>query len=169
MDNVLLFFFSVALAILAIVGLIIIYNGGMPIRRRRPHKVRLILKQIINNSIYQIMSITLAANQKIAATFGIVDEVTGGEVTGLFSNQSGSTDNAAVATSSIDASGNLVVTAVAPGTCNVSGSALAAYTNSLGAAKSEQLTTDLIPCTVTAVVTADAVKLVLNFGAPTAQ
>lgn len=134
-----------------------------------PHGVRLVLTQFNNTFKFQIMSVSLAANQKVAATFGLVDQVTNAPVTGSFTNQSGVSDNTAVATVSVDASGNLIVTAVAAGTCNVTGSALAAYTDSTGAAQSKQLSTQPIGVTVTAVVTADAVNLILTFGNATAQ
>jgi len=133
-------------------------------------RVHLVLTTNLNTkSKFQIMSVSLAANQKVAAQFGLVDQVTNASVTGSFSNQSGTSDNTAVATVSVDSNGNLIVTAVAAGTCNVTGSALAAYTDSTGAAQSVQLTTQPIPVTVTAVVTADQVNLVLTFGNPTAQ
>ena len=115
------------------------------------------------------MSLSLATNQKVVGQFGLVDQVTSASVTATFTNQSATSDNPAVATASIDNNGNVVVTAVAVGTCNVSGSALAAYTDSTGAAQSQQLTTALIPVTIVAVVVADQVNLVISFGNPVAQ
>jgi hypothetical protein len=134
-----------------------------------PHAVHLVLKSNINNSTYLLMAQTLAANQKVAAQFGLVDQTTLLPVTGSFSGQSGTSDNTAVATVSVDSNGNLVVTAVAAGSCNVVGSATAAYTDSTGASQSKALSTQPIAVTVTAVVVADQVSLVLNFGNPTAQ
>lgn len=135
----------------------------------KPHTVHLVLNQSNNTFKFQIMSVSLAANQKVAAQFGLVDAVTNLPVTGTFTGQSGTSDNSAVATASVDSNGNLVVTAVAAGSCNVTGSATAAYTDSTGAAQSKALSTQPVAVTVTAVVTADQVNLVLTFGNPTAQ
>lgn len=134
-----------------------------------PHKVRLVLTQTsINNSKFIIMSLTLAANQKVLGTLGLVDQVTGAAVTGGFSGTGAVSDTPAAFTTSIDASGNVIVTAVAAGSGNVTATTTAAYTDSTGAAQSALLTV-VVPITVTAVVTADAVSLVLNFGTPMAQ
>jgi hypothetical protein len=135
-----------------------------------PHKVRLILTRNINNSIYQIMNANLAANQQQAFTFALQDTTNPAVTpTGTFTNGAVVSDTPGVATGNVDASGNVNFVAVAPGTANLTASALAAYTDSLGNAQSSQLSTDPVLVTVTAVVTADGVKLVLIPGPITTQ
>lgn len=136
----------------------------------KPHRFRLILTKNINNSIYQLMNATLAANQQQAFTFALQD-TNNPAVTpsGTFTNGTVASDNAAVATGNVDASGNVNFFAVAAGTANLTASALAAFTDSLGNVQSQQLSTDPIAVTVTSVVTADGVKLILVPGAITLQ
>lgn len=133
------------------------------------HKVRLVLNQKLNNnSIFQIMALTLVSNQQVAGTLGLVDQVTNLPVSGTFAGTSAASDTAAAFTASVDASGSVVVAGVAAGTGNLSVSTTATYTDSTGAAQTAPLAVT-IPVTITAVVTADAVSLVVNFGTPTAQ
>lgn len=114
------------------------------------------------------MQANLAANQQQAFQFGLTDVTNPATVvTGTFTNGAVASDNAAVATGNVDASGNVNFVAVAPGTANLTASALAAFTDSTGKAQSQQLSTDPVLVTVVAVVTADGVKLVLIPGAIT--
>lgn len=137
----------------------------------RPHQhIKLILVRNINNSIYQIMNANLAANQQQAFTFALQDTTNPAIVpTGTFANGTVVSDAPGVATGNVDASGNVNFVAVAPGTANLTASALAAFTDSLGNPQSQQLSTDPVVVTVTAVVTADGVKLVLTPGPITQQ
>lgn len=136
----------------------------------RHHPMRLVLTKSINNSIFQLMNAALAANQQQVFQFGLTDIVNPATVvTGTYTNGAVVSDTPGVCTGSVDSSGNVNFVAVAPGTANLVASALASYTDSTGAPQSQQLSTDPIPVTVTAVVTADGVKLVLVPGAITQQ
>lgn len=133
-----------------------------------PHAVRLVLTSIISNSKYQIMSLTIASNQKSLGTLGLVDAVTNAAVTGTFTGVGATSDTPAAFTASVDADNDVVVTGVAAGAGNLNVTATAAYTDSTGAAQSKPLTVT-IPVTIIGVVVADQVNLVVNFGNPTAQ
>ena len=132
------------------------------------HPVRLILKQNINNSIYSIMALSLATNQKALGSLSLVDAVTNAAVTGSFTGTAATSDNQSVFTTSLDASGNVIVTGSGTGTANLTVATTAAYTDSNNNPATAPLTL-VIPVTVTAVVTADTVNLVVTFGTPTAQ
>lgn len=134
----------------------------------QPHKVSLVLTQSIKKSKFITMAISIAANQKVLGTLGLVDQVTQQAVTGSFTGATATSDTPAAFTASADDSGNVTLTAVAAGSGTLSVSALAAFTDSTNVAQSQQLTAT-VPVTVTAVVAADAVNLVVNFGAPVAQ
>ena len=116
------------------------------------------------------MSLTLAANQAVTGTLGLVDSVTGQPVSAIFTAENFSSDTPAVFTAVQDTTNpnQVDVTAVAAGSGNLLVAATAAYTDSTGAAQTKPLPLS-IPVTITAVVTADAVALVVNFGAPTTQ
>jgi hypothetical protein len=135
--------------------------------RKRGH--RLVLTTSINKSILILMTAEFAANQQQAFQFGLIDEVTNQPVTGTFTGGAVVSDTPAVVTGSVDNAGNVNLVAVAPGKANVTASALTAFTDSTGKAQSKQLSTDPIPVTIDAVVTADGVKLVLTAGAITQQ
>lgn len=139
-------------------------------RRRKPkhHPHRLAILKSINNSIFELMNLTIASNQNEAGILGLVDEVTNQPVTGTFTGVTASSDTPAAATVAVDADNDINVTAVAAGSGNITVTALCAFTDSTGAAQAETLTAT-IPFTITEVVTADAVALVVNFGNPTAQ
>lgn len=144
---------------------IIVYCGA----HKEPDTVHLILKQKINNSIYHLMALSIASNQKVLGTLGLVDSTNPNTVvTGTFSNVSATSDNPAAFAASIDADNDVVVTGVAAGAGNLSVSALSAYVDSTGAAQSVTKTVS-IPVTITQVITADQVDLVVNFGNPIAQ
>ena len=134
----------------------------------KKHPVRLILTTNINNSIYSIMSLSLASNQKSLGTLGLQDTVTGASVTASFTNVAPTSDNTSIYTATVDGSGNVVVSGVTPGTGTLTVTATAAYTDSTGAAQSAPLTVT-VGITVTKVITADSVALTISFGTPTAQ
>lgn len=136
----------------------------------KAHPVRLVLTKTINNSKFSIMSLTLAANQAVTGTLGLVDSVTGLAVTATFTAETFSSDTPAAFAAVQDTTNpnQVDVTAVAAGSGNLLVAATAAYTDSTGAAQTKPLTLS-IPVTITAIVTADAVALVVNFGAPTTQ
>jgi hypothetical protein len=138
----------------------------------KPHKVKLVLYRKKHHHHHHhkhpIMSLTLVANQKVAGVLGLVDQVTNNPVTAVFSNVTASSDTQAAFTASVDSSNNIDVVGVAAGAGNVDISATVAYTDSTGAAQSVTLTLT-VPVTITAVITADAVELVVTWGTPTAQ
>ena len=136
-----------------------------------PHKVSLVLNlyQSHSKSIFRIMALSLASNQLVIGTLGLVDQTNPATVvTGTFTGTTATSDTPAAFTALVDASGNVDVTGVAAGTGNLSVTTTAAYTDSTGTAQSVSLTTS-VPVTVTAVVTADQVALTVTFGSPTAQ
>lgn len=133
------------------------------------HKVRLVLNlKHKSPSILQIMALSIASNQKVLGTLGLVDQITSAPVTGTFSGTGAISDNAAAFTASVDADGDVVVTGVAAGTGNLVVTSTAAFTDSTGTAQSQSLSVT-IGVTITAIVTADAVALTVTFGNPTAQ
>jgi hypothetical protein len=129
---------------------------------------RLVLTQTINKSKFQIMSLSISSNQQVAGVLGLVDAVTGVAVTATFTGVTATSDTPAAATVNVDASNNINLIGVAAGSGNIDVSAVAAYTDSTGTAQSQTLTTT-VPFVVTAVVTADAINLVVTFGSPTTQ
>jgi hypothetical protein len=133
----------------------------------KPHPVKLVLLTKINNSKFQIMALSIAANQQVAGTLGLVDQVTSAAVTGTFAGTSAVSDTPAAFTANVDASGNVNVVAVAAGTGNLTVTTTAAYTDSTNTPQTASLSV-VIPVAITAVVVADAVSLVVNFGTPTA-
>ena len=131
----------------------------------KAHKVKLIL---INNKTNLPMATTLASNQAVIGTLSLVDQVTGLPVTGTFTGTTAVSDTPAVATATVNADGTVTVSGVSAGIANVTVSTTAAYTDSTGAAQSAPLTF-AVAITVTAVIVADAVTLVVTFGAPILQ
>jgi hypothetical protein len=134
----------------------------------RPHKVRLILISNDNKSILRIMSLSIAANQEAVGVLILLDDETQQPVTATFANTSAVSDTPSVLTAAIDSNGNVDATAVAAGSGNLTVTTTATYTNSLGNQMVTQEST-VIPFTVTPVVTADQVSLVVTFGAPVTQ
>jgi hypothetical protein len=137
----------------------------------QPHAhYRLILTTIINKSKYQVMNTTFAENQQQAFAFGLEDTTDPSKSpTGTYSNGSVASDDETVATGNVDGNGQVNFVAAGPGTTKLKASALVSFTDSLGNPQTQQLTTEPIDVTVTAVVTADGVKLVLIPGAITAK
>lgn len=133
-----------------------------------PNKVRLILISNNTKSILRIMALSIAANQGASGVLSLLDDVTQQPVTATFANTSAVSDTPSVLVASIDANGNVVATGVSAGAGNLTVSTTATYTNSLGNQVVSQEQT-VIPFTVTAVVTADQVSLVVTFGAPVTQ
>lgn len=134
-----------------------------------PHRVHLVLNlNTQNKSILQIMALSLAANQKVLGTPGLVDQVTNLPVTGSFAGTVAASDNPAAFTASVNAGGDIEVVGVAAGAGNVGVTTNATYTDSLGASQTKSLSVT-VAVTITAVVTADQVNLVVTFGTPTAQ
>lgn len=129
-----------------------------------PHKVRLILTKNINGSNYQLMTATFAANQQQQFAFGLLDEVTNAPVTGSYADGTVASDTPGAATGFVDANGNVFFQAVAPGVANLTASAQATYTNSLGNQVVQQLSTAPVQVTIMAVQTADGVQLILTPG-----
>lgn len=134
----------------------------------QPHKVRLILTSNIQNSIFQIMALSIAANQETVGALGLLDIVTNAPVTGTFAGTTASSDTPAAFTAAVDENGNVDVVAVAAGTGNVIVNTNATFTDSTGAQQTQSLSVS-IPVTITAVVTADGVALTVAFGIPVTQ
>jgi len=138
----------------------------------QPTPVRLILisknTSKSNNSILRIMSLSIAANQEAVGVLSLLDDETQQPVTATFANTAAVSDTPSVLTASIDSNGNVDATAVAAGSGNLTVATTATYTNSLGNQMVTQEST-VIPFTVTPVVTADQVSLVVTFGAPVTQ
>lgn len=136
---------------------------------KKPHPVRLTLLLILSNpSKLEIMSVTLASNQKVVGSLSLIDSVTNTDVPATFAGTTATSDNEAVATASVQADGTVVITGVSAGTANVTVNSNASFTDSLGNAASGAVNT-IVQATVTAVQTADGVQLVVTFGAPQAQ
>lgn len=114
------------------------------------------------------LTLALAANQQDLGSFGLIDTVTNQPVSGTFANPQASSDTPSVAIASLDKNGNPQAVAVAVGTANLTYSIIATYTNSLGNVVTVTLSVTYA-VTITAVVTADGVALVINWGAPTTQ
>lgn len=136
--------------------------------KHTPNRVHLTLNIKSPNQILQIMALSIASNQKVLGTLALVDAVTNGAVTGSFSAVSATSDTAAAFTASVDADNDVVVTGIAAGSGVLTVVATAAFTDSTGVSQTQSLSVG-IPVTITAVVTADQVNLVVNFGNPTAQ
>lgn len=131
-----------------------------------PHqKVKQVLINILNNSKFIVMSVSIASNQKAAIILSLVDADTLQPVTATFTGESETSDNPAAATA--DTINGIV--GVAPGTGNITSVATWTYTDSnTGQPVTVQLTT-ITPFEVTAVVTAEKVSQVVTFGTPVAQ
>lgn len=115
------------------------------------------------------MSLEIQANQFSIGTLSLLDTVTNVPVDGAtFTDVSVASDNPAVASAVLNADGTVTVTGVSAGAANVTTTATANFTNSLGVASTSSVSV-VIPVTVDAVVVADAVQLVVTFGAPQPQ
>lgn len=135
---------------------------------RHAHKVELVLTTLINNFKIKVMSVELAANQKVLGALGLQDSVTGNPVTATFSNVQATSDTPAAFTASVDANNNIIVTGVAAGAGKVNISATASFTNSLNQPATANLSLS-VDVTIDAVVVADNVVLVITWGAPQPQ
>jgi hypothetical protein len=130
------------------------------------HKVKLLL---IDTKTQNPMSTTsFATNQKVIGTLSLVDQVTGLPVTASFTGTAAAVDNLSVAAAVVNADGTVTISGVSAGTVNVTVTTTAAYTDSTGTAQSVPLTL-AVAVTVTAVVVADTVSLVITFSTPIAQ
>lgn len=130
----------------------------------KPHKVRLALTTIINRSKFEIMALTLNANQKSQGTLGLQDTVTGLPVVATFTSVTATPDNPAFFTATVNPDNTITVTGVSAGAGNLTVSASAAYTDSTGAAQTQTLSVS-VGVTV-AQATADKVALTITFGTP---
>lgn len=129
------------------------------------HKVRLVIFQSFNNKNYIAMSLTLPSNQKAPIIVGLVDATTLLPVTATFAGTSNSSDNTDIFT--VDTDGNLV--GVAAGSANLNTTSIATYTDSNTQQSVTQTLTISTPVTISAVVTAEQVQLVVSLGTPIAQ
>jgi hypothetical protein len=132
-----------------------------------PHKVNLVLINKLNNQ--RIMATaTLASNQKISAILSLVDVNTNLPVTGSFSGTTASVDNPAIGTATVNPDQSITFVALTAGTCNMTVNTNAAYTDSTNTPQTVPLTV-AVSVTVTAVIVADQVALVITFSTPVAQ
>lgn len=132
------------------------------------NRYRLIYKFNINNSKFSAMSLTIVANQLVSGTLGLLDTVTNNPVTSSFANSVATSDTPGAFTAAIDGAGNVVVTGVAAGAGTLTVSADCSYVDSTGANQTKNLSTT-IDVTISEVITADSVQLVVSFGAPVNQ
>ena len=131
----------------------------------KPPRPRMVLISNFNNTKSIIMSLSIASNQKAAIIIGLVDATTLAPITATSTGETNSIDNTAVAT--VDASNNVV--GVAAGSANLTSTATWTYTDSNTQLPVTVTLTIVTPITVTAVVTAESVQMVVTFGTPVAQ
>lgn len=136
--------------------------------KNKPNPVLLFLTISNQKSKFLIMALEFAANQLVSGVLSLIDSVTSAAVPATFDTVTAVSDNPAVAAASVNADGSVSITGVAAGSANVTISANASFTNSLGAATSGSVSS-VVAVTVDAVATADGVSLVVTFGAPTQQ
>jgi cell fate (sporulation/competence/biofilm development) regulator YmcA (YheA/YmcA/DUF963 family) len=133
------------------------------------HSVHLVLTQNINQTKSILMALTLATNQTSTGTLGLIDSVTQQPVTATFDTQTYVSSDVTIFTAAAGTDPNtVVITPVAAGSATLNVSANASYTDSAGNAQVSPETAS-VSVTVTAVVTADAVTLVVNFSTPAAK
>lgn len=107
----------------------------------------------------------LPANQKAPIVIGLVDATTLQPVTATSANETEVSDSPTVAT--VDASNNLV--GVSAGSGNLTSTADWTYTDSNTGQPVTATLSIITPFTVTAIVTAEAVQMVVSLGTPVAQ
>jgi hypothetical protein len=132
---------------------------------RNKHRYHLVFETLINNFKIAIMGAQLNSGQLVIGSLGLVDNVTGNPVQGTFTNVTATSDNSAVYAAVVNADGTITITAVAPGSGNLSFGATAAYTDSNGNAQSQALSGTI--SVAVAQPAADSVSLVLTLGTPT--
>jgi hypothetical protein len=134
-------------------------------KHRHAHQTDLVIASISYNNLTikttNTMSLALNVQEFVTSTLGLVDHVTQAPVDATFSNQANTSDNEAVAT--VDPSGR--VSAASAGTANITFTADASYTNSLGAPVTETKSV-LVAVTVSEVVVANGTDLIVTFSAP---
>ncbi|HEV3223891.1 MAG TPA: hypothetical protein VGZ90_13475 [Puia sp.] len=134
--------------------------------------VRLVLTTSINNSIFIIMSINLSAKQFSIDSLGLVDTDTGLAVVATFANQTFTSDNPAIFTSTQDPANpnQSKDVAIAAGNANLLATADATYTDSkTGLSVTKTGLKVSVPVIISAVVAGENVALVINQGTPQAQ
>lgn len=130
------------------------------------HPVSLLLINQINKN--PIMAVEILANQEVIATLSLNDSVTNAPVPATFQGTAAVSDNPAVATASVLPDGTVEIVGVSAGTCNVTVTSNASFTNSLGVATTGSVSAS-VAVTIDAVPVADGVVLILTFGTPTNQ
>jgi len=127
-------------------------------------KLRLVLLARFNNQTFIVMSLSIATNQSAPIIPGLIDDETNLQVTATFAGTTNTVDDPTLA--SIDANGNLV--GIAAGSGNLTTKTNGTYTDTLGNQQTATFTTTT-PFTITAVVVADKVSLVVTLGTPVTQ
>lgn len=146
------------------------YKIWLPFRHHRhkhPHPVRGVIFFITSNKI-SFMALPFSGNNLLAiGSLGLQDVVTGLPVTPTspFSDISVTSDTPGVATSVVDAAGNIDATSVSAGAFNLTVVFTAVYNNSLGAPTTSVITV-LVPGTV-AQASADQVIGTITWSTPT--
>ena len=132
------------------------------------HSHHLVLTTFINNSKFEIMSLSIVANEKVIGSLGLIDSVTNEPVSATFQNTTATSGNTASYNASVNADGSIEVTGVAEGSGDLVVTSLADFTDSLGHPQSVEKSVT-IPVSISAVQTANGTNLVVNFGTPTPQ
>lgn len=143
-------------------------------RLTQPQKqrTRLVLQTILqNNTIVQIMSLKLNANQFSLDVLSLIDSDTGAAVAATFANQKYESSDPNVFTSVQDATDPNTTkdTAVGAGTANLNVSADATYTDANTGQSVTKSLSLVVDVTVIAIVAGENVSLVLTQGAPQLQ
>jgi hypothetical protein len=118
-----------------------------------------------NNTNPQTMSLELKSGQSSVGTLVVTDTVTGLPVVATFTNVVATSDSPSVASIVANPDGTITATGVSAGTANVSVSAIAAFTDSLGNPSSQSLSVIEV-VTVDAVPVANPVSLSVNWSTP---
>ena len=133
--------------------------------------VKLVLTTSFNNSTFIIMSLNLNANQFSLDALGLIDTDTNLPVAATFANNTFTSDNSAVFTTTQDAANpnQTKDVAVAPGVANLLATSDVTYTDSV---TNQPVTKSLkvsVVMTVAAIVAGENVALVINQGTPQLQ
>lgn len=130
-----------------------------------PHKVRLALITFINNSKLQIMTLSLTGTQTSQGILGLLDTVTNVPVTATFANVVATPDSGFI-TATVNADNSITVAGVTPDTGNLVIASDVSYTDSTGAAQTQNLAVAIGVTVAQSQPTADAVALTVTFSTP---
>lgn len=126
---------------------------------------RLVLTTIINNSKFQIMSVTLNVSQFLDGNLGLVDHATQQPIAATFTNETFVSGDETIFTASEPADDQVEITGVAEGTADLTVSADCTYIDSNTGQEVTKNKSVVIPVTITKAVSEEETDLVVNFGA----